>query len=220
MSHLARLLLGGGGVRPGQVEFRQGTHEWVVPNGVHSISVLVVEGGASGTRGSPGERCSAYFSGGGVGGAGGIGGRSRYINSITVTPGQVIPISVTPNRMTVSAGSVLTSRSGGIAAGTAESGERGHNGTAGFFGGVNGANGADGRGIAPGNPLDRSGDGWGGGGGGGGGGRAYHDSSLPSGTCVPGTGNTPLPNAGIPGGVRIIWPGHSRQFPSTRTQDE
>lgn len=68
---------------PGEVVFTTvGNHDWVVPEGVASISVVAVGGGGGGG------------STGGSGGAGGGGGGLGYKNDIVVTPGSTITVNV------------------------------------------------------------------------------------------------------------------------------
>jgi len=66
-----------------------GTHSWVVPNGVTSISVVCVGGGGGGSTGSQGNYSTAEYAGGG-GGGGGL----RYINNYSVIPGDVYNVVV------------------------------------------------------------------------------------------------------------------------------
>src|SRR5690554_1152198 len=64
-----------------------GEYEWVVPDGVYSVSVLIVDAGTSGERGKNGSNVAG---GGGAGGMAGSSGLVAYKNNIPVTPGQVI----------------------------------------------------------------------------------------------------------------------------------
>ncbi len=73
-------------VAPGQVEFTTpGTYQWVVPDGVESISAVVVGGGGGGA-------CSRNGTGYGSGSGGGGGGLAY--NTFAVTPGETLDIIV------------------------------------------------------------------------------------------------------------------------------
>lgn len=66
----------------GEVEYPiAGTYSWVVPAGITSVSAIAVGGGGAGNAGST-------YNGGGGGGA------LRYINSMSVTPGETLTIVV------------------------------------------------------------------------------------------------------------------------------
>lgn len=238
MSHLARLLMGSVGKVEdvfGQYESRLSRSQlidWTVPEGVYSISVVMVEAGGDGERGRDGRRCPSISSARGSGGAGGLGGFCSYLNSISVTPGQVIRVRSASNggrdSSTVSFGSIFDTRAGGLSLGRAGSGSAGEPGVAltpqdGV--GPSGNRGGWGRGFDT-KTLTLTGEGVGAGygGGGGGGGGGIYDPGVSS--CVS-LGSAGAPSGGVsgatsggPGLIRIIWPGHSRQFPSTRTQDE
>lgn len=198
------------------------TQNWTVPSDVYSISILGVEPGVSGLSGDSGSST-------GVGGAGGLGGNARYVNTISVAPGQVFEFTLSSSTFTLTTGgnTVLTGTAGGTLIGRAGTGGNGVAGTG--FGGGGGGPGGLARSISTPSRLV-PGQGWqggstpsggsggsgspgefpGGGGGGGGG------SGM--GSTVPGSGGPGGPGGG--GCLRIIWPGTSRYFPSTRTADE
>lgn len=80
MDQISRALLMGGesGPPPGQIAYTSaGTYSWVVPDGVTTVSAVVVSSGQSGTM--------SY---------GGSGGDLRYINNLSVTPGETLTIVV------------------------------------------------------------------------------------------------------------------------------
>lgn len=234
MSHLARLLMGSVGKAEevsGQYESmlsRSQFIDWAVPEGVYSISVVMIETGGDGARGQAGRRCPSISSARGSGGLGGLGGFCSYLNNISVTPGQVIRVrsvnSGGRDSSIVSFGSIFDTRAGGLSLGRAGSGSTGEAGAA-FTPqdgvGPTGKKGAWGRGFDTKTlTLTGAGAGAGYGGGGGGGGGGTYDPGVSS--CVS-LGSAGAPSDGLSGGpgfIRIIWPGHSRQFPSTRTQDE
>jgi len=58
-----------------------GTYNWTVPNGVSKISVVGVGGGGAGSQKAEG-------------GTGGGGGQLKYVNNVSVTPGQVYEVVV------------------------------------------------------------------------------------------------------------------------------
>ena len=177
---------------------------WTVPPGVHSISALFVTKGTAGAAGGMGS----YYSGG-AGGAGGTGGSSYYLNDIAVKPGQVIAFRALGYFNGLDVASTFTKIA---VAGT---------GSYGGWGSLSGA-GAQGLGGQGLNLIDGTtavvagygggyltgshyGGAYGGGGGGGGGGMeggAFYGA-------VPGLGHQ--------GGLRIVWPGSIRKFPSTDT---
>lgn len=188
---------------------------FTVPNGVTKISVLVVE-------------------------PGGIlaGGKSRYLNNISVSPGQQFPYSFSAGGNTVpgavSFGSILTGASGGTAGATAGAGGAGLTPPAytGGTAGNGGTGGTGGRGVALTNPaILTAGSNTPGGVGGtypGYSGGAGANGQFPGGGAGTGgkyktfsgtqyDGVNGVPGAGC---VRIIWPGDVRQFPATRTADE
>jgi len=71
-------------IPPGQQEYTTpGTYSWVVPAGVTSISAVLIGGGGPGA--APGNPTIA-----GGGGGGGL----RYINNLTVTPGETLTVVV------------------------------------------------------------------------------------------------------------------------------
>lgn len=252
----------------GQIQYiTTGTHNWVCPAGVTSVSVVCVGRGGTGYD----------VVGDGTTVPGGGGGALAYVNNIAVTAGNsyqvVIPAAnnslgfvndpTTFNGTTVRAGggqnaqgsraggaggSVLNGTGGaGGAGGVADalgfglsSGGGGAGGYAGA-GGLGGRYGAGGAGTTGGAGSGGAGGGGGGGNAGGGGGvgllgqgasgaggtsnnRGGNGSggvdggSLTSGGNYGGGGafNT-QPGGG--GACRIIWPGSTRQFPSTNTGD-
>ena len=231
----------------GQVEYTTaGTHTWVVPAGVTSVSAVAI---------GPGGDCIGLI------GAGG--GALTYVNDYNVTPGSSYTIVVGSGGSGASstafgmiAGGAPSNDSGlpGFASGDYTVGSTGGSGSDGDYGGGGGAAGYDGQ--EGGEGAFREGEyGWEGVGGGGGGGGGYSEftgcAGKGGGTCLrgqgaSGTGGLPgfdggqgsahagspattsfyggggaIYNAGGSGGaVRIIWPGNLRQFPSTRTADE
>ena len=231
----------------GQVEYTTaGTHTWVVPAGVTSVSAVAI---------GPGGNC--------IGAKGAGGGALTYVNGYTVTPGSSYTIVVG------SGGSGASSTAFGMIAGGAPSndssvpgfasgaytvGVTGGSGGSGYGGGGGAAgyagDGSSGLGAST---QDRAGQAGAGGGGGGGGGYSASTgyAGKGGGTCLRGQGASGaggLPgfdggqgsaHAGSPattsfyggggaiyntigsgGAVRIIWPGNLRQFPSTRTANE
>ena len=187
-----------------------GSGNWVVPNGVSSISVLIIEGGATGGGGGN------HTGGGSTGGTGGLGGRRRYINNVPVTPGDTIPYSITARAANF--GSIITGTSGGVDAGAAGTGGGGSGASA-----LQTTRGNGGVGGTPTSFLDAEIDypymrvapyqiqptvgTWPGGGGGGGAG----------GVNLQGSQNG-LPGAvGAAGLIYILWPGDGRSFPRART---
>ncbi len=118
-----------------------GTYSWVVPAGVTRISAVLVGGGGGGSQGG------TYNGGGGGGGL-------RYINDLTVTPGETITVVVgaggvstannvqTPggySRLSRGANVLVQAGGGGAAAAAAVTGGAGGTGTAigsGPFGGT------------------------------------------------------------------------------------
>jgi len=191
-----------------------GSGNWVVPNGVSSISVLIIEGGETGGTGG-----SHSSSTGSTGGTGGLGGRRRYINNVPVTPGDSIPYSITARAANF--GAIITGAAGGVDAGAAGTGGGGSGATA-----LQTTRGNSGVGGSPTSFLDAEVDypfmrvgpytilavpgSWPGGGGGGGCG----------GVNLQGSQNG-LPGAvGAAGLIYILWPGDSRSFPRFRTPSE
>lgn len=227
MSHLARLLMGAsGGVRTGQAVLAgASSYNWTVPDGVYSISVVAIGSGAQGGQGGNGMICPGSY-GGGAGGAGGQGGWCHYRNDIPVTPGDVIQVSIPYGGGRAMFGDYFSTTGspapsdGSVRYRQAGRGQTGVRGSAPAFPGQGhyGSSGGGGVGIDIVN-IDNAGD-YGGGGGGGGGAPGINAPDAPP-ECVVAGGGGGLPGRqGQLGAVRIIWPGHSRQFPSTRTQDE
>lgn len=206
-----------------------GEYEWVVPDGVYSVSVLIVDAGIPGARGSNGSNVAG---GGGAGGAAGGRGRVAYRNDIPVTPGQVISGYIGGNSLTsyTTFGGVFASNTGGTAITRPALSDAVSGGPGGESSG--GAGGSGGCGIdlvyptqnrAPSRVPYRKGESlpefpaglpgapgaWpGGSGGGGGGGGRWNNSPGGAG------------GAGANAAIRIIWPGDERQFPDVRTEDE
>ncbi|WP_296262011.1 MULTISPECIES: hypothetical protein [unclassified Pseudomonas] len=211
---LKKLLLSSEEVQDSGQQLLQGSGNFTVPNGVTSISVLVVEGGQPGSPGG-----SFDIGSGGTGGSGGLGGRRRYINNVSVTPGQVIAYSIAARA--ASFGSIITGTTGGTDAGKA--GDGGGSANTGSLqtsrnnGGVNGGptsiydaeigydffSVASGSGISPKAPFP---------GGGGGGGAA--------GVNLQGSTEGLAGGAGGEGAIVVVWPGSQRSFPRTRTVPE
>lgn len=234
----------------GQVEYTTaGTHTWVVPAGVTSVSAVAI---------GPGGNC--------IGAKGAGGGALTYVNGYTVTPGSSYTIVVgsggsgaPSTAFGMIAGGAPSDDSGlpGFASGAYTVGVTGSYGGSGDYGGGGGAAGYaghEGVGDGDGASIEEQ-DGREGVGGGGGGGGGYSEftgyAGKGGGTCLRGQGASgtgglagfdggqgsahagspattsfyggggALYNAGGSGGaVRIIWPGNLRQFPSTRTADE
>ncbi|SHM46563.1 hypothetical protein SAMN05216593_10143 [Pseudomonas asturiensis] len=193
-----------------------GSGVFTVPAGVTSISVLGIEQGNTGTTGG-----NHVLNVGGIGGAGGKGGRRRYINDVSVTPGQQISYSIAAGAF--SFGSILTGTSGGVDAGAAGDGYPGGSTGALQTSPTSGGN--------PGSPISyfdaeasypfitanqitniqTALPGSYPGGGGGGGAAGYNVQGSTQGS--PG-------GAGGAGVILVLWPGDSRYFPSQRTPPE
>lgn len=183
------------------------TQTWTVPPRVYSISILAV---------NPGQ------AGGANGGSGGVGGNARYLNNVSVSPGQ--SFSVTINQSIADFGGLVSGSTGGVYAGKAEDGGAGS--TPGGSGAA-GPAGSGGAGVSltnPGIPVPR-GLGNPGTGATGTTGNAGGAGLFPGGGGGSGSGQTSNVNPGGAGpggagGIRIIWDGADRQFPSTRTAME
>lgn len=195
-----------------------GTYSWIAPAGVTSVSVFVVGGGGGG----------GYGGNGNYGGTGGGGGGSSYGNNITVVPGNSYTIIVGAGGVAgrqYDFGYPGNASSGfGVSANGGGGGETSYLwvdgnpyyasnnlfvGVGGFGTYVNGGNGGSDDGVGNGdNPP--------GGTGGTSNGTTYGTGGYGGGD---GAGNT-WPGAGSGGTVRIIWPGTTRQFPSTGTADQ
>ncbi len=183
------------------------TQTWTVPPRVYSISILAV---------NPGQ------AGGANGGSGGVGGNARYLNNVSVSPGQ--SFSVTINQSIADFGGLVSGSTGGVYAGKAEDGGAGS--TPGGSGAA-GSAGSGGAGVSltnPGIPVPR---GFGNMGTGATGttGNAGGAGLFPGGGGGSGSGQTSNVNPGGAGpggagGIRILWDGADRQFPSTRTAME
>lgn len=231
----------------GQVEYTTaGTHTWVCPIGVTSVSAVAI---------GPGGNCIGLKAAGG--------GALTYLNGYTVTPGSSYTIVVggggsgassTAFGMIAGGAPSNDSRLPGFASGAYTVGVTGGSGGS-DYGGGGGAAGYSGDGSSGIGAFAQYQAGRAGAGGGGGGGGGYGDSTgcagKGGGTCLRGQGASgtggPAGNdggqgsahAGSPatpsfyggggafnnpggsgGAVRIIWPGNLRQFPSTRTADE
>lgn len=236
---------GAGTTAPGQ-EILTGSGNWTVPAGVTSVSLVGVGRGGAGVQDAKAGRAS------------GGGGELRYLNNMSVTPGQIIAYVVgtvgTGNVNTTFNSTSLVANGGtngpGGAGGSGGTGTGGGNGGAGVnypAGGGGGAGGYSGAGGAGGNNgAGNNGAGGGGGGGGGGasgggvgllgegsngaggantfgggggsGGDTGGDRDVGAGGLYGGGSSAARPAAH--GGLRIIWPGDVRTFPSTRTADE
>lgn len=189
--------------------YQSGAVSFIVPEGVTSISVLVVDAGKNGATGSNGSYMEA-----GNGGVGGQRGAARYLNDIAVTPGQVIAGYVAPANSTAQTtfGSAPGWQPVNVAPATPFAAQSGTNGTE----SGPGSNGQNLSGINLITPAVNAGLGstaWPGGAGGGGGGGMNPGAVGASPPGRPG-------NPGSNGGIRIIWPGTRRQFPNTFTADE
>ena len=199
---------------PGQQLFSS-SGTFTVPAGVTSICAVAVGRGQSGTNGD-----GVY-----AGGAGGAGGTLSYANSISVTPGESLTVTIATSTSSStgettlkrSSTVLLAARAGGQTSGQANEGTSFAGGTTpaplyGYGSGGGGAggysaaggNGGGGGGAGSGGSAGASGGVGGAGGayGGGGGGGAWNSSG----------GN------GGSGGLRIIW-GAGRSYPSTNTGD-
>lgn len=239
------------GTPPGQdVITAIGTTSWVAPDGVTSVSVVVVS--------------LAYNA---------MGGALSYKNNITVVPGNSYtvtnpasagypyPRSSFINDSTVSAGAITHRTGDGGGDGRNPGGAGGYSGDGGlanwadYSGGQAGTGGGGGggaygdsgppwptavAGIGGSGGVGLLGEGPSGAGGVGGGSSGYPgggggggSGGVPGTTMPPGSGSAPGGNygggygftVGPPrlmgiGAVRIIWPGDERSFPSTRTADE
>eukprot|EP00729_Bicosta_minor_P004471 gene4471-16342_t len=215
-----------------------GSHEWVAPEGVRSISVVAV--GAGG--GQVGER------------SGGGGGALSYANNIEVVPGSTYQVVIGSGSLqngvstkltigtsvVVEAGTGKREAAGVVIVGTGFPG--GHasscgGGGAGGYSGAGGASEATGAGGGGGGGANGWGNSCGGGGavgllgegasgegvqggnqerghgGSGGAGGANYGSGA-----SPGGGGGSVYNGGD-GALRIIWPGTTRSFPATNTGD-
>lgn len=211
---LKRLFLSSEEVKEGGQAQLLGSGVWTVPNGVQSISVVLIEGGAPGSSGG-----AFSIGSGGVGGSGGLGGRRRYINNVAVTPGQTFSYSTSARAGFF--GSILTGTTGGEPAGKA-----GDGGIGGGAGPSQTARSPAGAGGSPASPIDATSDylfltvnndnssaqsGVFPGGGGGGGSSGVNLQGSTSG--LPGA-------AGAPGVIMVLWPGDGRQYPTARTTAE
>lgn len=212
-----------------------GTYSWVAPAGVTSVSVVAV-GSAAGPGGGLGYKNNISVTPGNsydvVVGAAGSGQNSYFINVLTVMGGGGGAIS--------SAGGIYVGDgggNGGAIVGPSVDWYRGGGGAGGYSGnGGDGATSDSGPGSSGGN----------GAGGGGGGGSNWPQSVTPGGGVgiygqgssgaggngsqpgQPGSGGSGVTYGGGGGdggyafgggAVRIIWPGTTRQFPSTNTGD-
>ena len=236
---------------PGQAEFTSsGSHSWTAPDGVTSVSVVVVGAG---------------------GGVASNGGGLAYRNNISVTPGSSYSITVgaggtkssgynddTSATDSTAFSCTATAGKGGTTVGTPSGTYDGGGNGGRYGGGAGGYSGNGGQGATSSGASGTAGSGGAGGGAsgasvgfpGGGGVGIYGEgasgaagtaggSSLATsagrggaggengsdGTATKGKfgGGGALDGAyrhGAGGAVRIIWPGDERQFPSTRTADE
>lgn len=230
---------------PGQQQYGPGTYTWVAPEGVTSISVVCIGaggggdayqvGGGGGGGGlcyknnhpvTPGESYTVVVGGGGNYGTGG----STSFSDVMTAYGAQGARSDPPHL-----------------GGTATGGDANFSGGNGGVAGVSGQNGA-GFGGGGGAAYSAAGGGGGAGGygapgGGGAGGPAGSPNGSTGGgggvglfgTTVAGTAGTKFsagslgggsgnaynngPRPGAHGGARIIWPGATRQFPSTNVGD-
>ncbi len=219
----------------GHVNFvTEGSHQWAVPPGVTSVSVVCVAKGEGGSMSNIAiTNCSGGFN---TNRSGGGGGALRYVNDIAVTPGQVISIQV---GSTSSFGSSVSAvgRTGGTGTGGngGEGGDKapsdaGYGGAAGG-GGAGGftGNGGDGGDIGQDNATSGTG-------GGGNGGQSVAEPSAcrPSGTpsLASNGGSIVIPGVtgafggggrggvvGAGGVVRVLWPGDDRQYPDTKVDN-
>jgi hypothetical protein len=215
--NLLRML---GGVVAGQILFTAiGTHSFVVPAGVTSISAVVIAPGATAQYS---DTLDYWISGGG--------GGLAYSNSVSVTPGETLSITVSATECRINRGgtALLHARAGAVD--TIAGGSPGGQGLVGqvrFNGGVGyGESGflPSGGGAAGYTSNGQSGGyagigGWSGAGtspyGGGAGGAAGAASNVTAATYGGGGGSGTTPG---PGCVRIIW-GAGRAFPNTNTGD-
>ena len=215
----------------GQVAYTSsGTHSFVVPDGVTSISAVAVGGGAGG---------GAYNTNGGYTWGAGGGGELRYTNDIAVTPGETVTVVVGAagpagpymynptvssggqskltvggvDRVVANGGNPATGYSAGGSGGSGGIGTGGGNGGAGGrpgsvgpgggggAGGYSGSGGAGGSGFPPGSSSGAYAGSTGyGGGGGGGGGGAYNWDHSGNATAGGGGGGVGLLGQGASGG--------------------
>lgn len=230
-----QIIVGSGGL--GQVTVSGTTTQDSTDGESSSAFSCIAGGGKHGTRSAggigitsataAGGSLSGVYDGGGAGGIGGSidtsplgfrsaggGGAAGYTGSGgTGARGQ--RFAGTPSTSVGYSGSPAATDSGG--AGGGGSGYRddivrisvgGNGGGTGIYGkGLTGAGGTGGSSVSP---VQRGNDGSGGSFG-------YYGGGGAGGT---GTGDNRSGNNGIPGAVRIIWPGIIRRFPDTRTQNE
>ena len=230
------------GAPPGQQAFTTvGTFSWVAPAGVTSVSVVAVGGGGAGVGLGIFPCCYAVISGGG----GGLGYKNNYSvtsgNSYTVVVGKgglkQVPCSMGDNSYFVSTavvagkGGYRTRTSvygcfvgdGGGVGGCGKCSSSGQNTGGGGAGGGYGGLGGTGGGVG----ILGSGSSGAGGTSGSAGGKAGSggsDGTLGTSGIYGGGGNANIiacanSTTGAKGAVRIIWPGNTRNFPSTCTGD-
>lgn len=175
-----------------------GAHSWVVPNGVTSVSAVVVGGGGNGKSNGPG------------GGGGGL----AYRNSIPVQPGDTLTITVGALSGASIFGNQLVKATGALGAtpgcpvGTFDGGGCGGSGIGGAAGGgagggAGGYGGKGGDGGTAAEPIGQAGTG-GGGGGGGQTGTLYCNGGGGGGVGLYGQGDSGLGGAPSQGGYSCI----------------
>lgn len=193
---------------------KPGTYTWICPAEVTSISVVCI--GAGGGFGEYDDGTYYYVAGGGGGGLG-------YKNNVSVTPGTAYTVivgdSVNINANGQSSefklGSTgLVGASGGLAGSgtTAGSGGSPLYSSSGGNGGSGVTTGVESGGITFGSGGSAGGYSSTGATGGGTGSKIYGEGSTTG--AAYGAGGNYISNPGT-GAVRILWPGNTRQFPST-----
>ncbi len=211
---IKKLLLSSEEIKEGGQTLLTGSGTFIVPNGVTSLSVILIEGGGTGSNGG-----NFVIGSGSTGGLGGLGGKRRYLNSLAVNPGDTFFYSI--GGLSANFGSVLTGTTGGVDAGRA--GQGGAGGAA-FSGQTTyGLGGSAGTPISY---LDAEID------------YPFLSVQAPTSSAVPGLfpggggggghGGVNLQGAtagqpgaaGAAGCIWIIWPGDARVFPRTRTAPE
>jgi len=211
-----------------------GTYSWVAPAEVTTVSVVSVGAGAGGGGGGalayknnitvvPGSSYTVVVGASGISAGGGASGSDGGNSTFTAGFGT----------MTAGGGRSAAAAAGGVPSGTYDagySGGRGASGNPGYSGGgAGGYTGDGGSAVWGGSSVPSTGGGGSSGGwpyvGGGGVGLLGLGSSATGGTTPNGgvhgggSGGNPAGGVGGVGGVRIIWPGDTRQFPSTNTGD-
>lgn len=225
----------------------EGSFSWVVPVGVTSVSVACVANGqaSSSSYTSVTDCRGAVITAGSQ--VGRYGGGTRFENDIPVTPGETITVNVGATSQFKNSSTVYVTNRGDATPAFDGGGNGGVGGAGGAtalfyeFGGYGGHGGAGGLtgnggvGADAGQPAGTRPPGTGDGGQGGDG-TAFgpNPDCVPIGASTTRTGNQGANIPGVSGErgvggssgsarlgvVRIIWPGTTRQYPSTRVADE